>query len=108
MSQEQINKRVEDALNSIEGIQSATLSPFFKTRIWAAISNREETENTWQVKPVLLIAVSVCLIIMNAILFTNLSYNNSTEKNIDQSSIAQFSKEYNLNTYTNNLYDIEQ
>ncbi len=107
MTQDQINKRVEDALNSIDNIQSATLSPFFKTRVFSSLANKEQAETSGQFKPVLLIVVSVLLIVMNTILFTNISYNNNAEKNTDTSSLDQFSKDYSLNTFTNNPYDIK-
>jgi len=72
-----IQKKVEDALNSLDGIRPATIQPFFYTRLKERL---EQTKGVWEnigtfiSRPVMLMATVCMVIILNlAVLYKNYS-----------------------------------
>jgi len=72
MSQENIQKKVDDALNSIEGIQRAAATPFFFTRLQARL---QEKETIWEKisllinRPAVAFATIAFVLVLNAFAF---------------------------------------
>ncbi|MBX9733826.1 MAG: hypothetical protein K2X37_07170 [Chitinophagaceae bacterium] len=91
---------VEEILNSIDGIQPAE-APLYT---YSKIRNRLEARNTmatgFQLKPILVIAMLLCCIIINIWMLSQ--QKHIVNKDNSNSSIADFSAEYGLHdSYTN-------
>jgi hypothetical protein len=106
-NKEQIEKMVEEALNSVDGIDRAIPRPFLMTRINARISAQDsawERAGGFIARPAVVIA-GLCLVIgINAIV---VAFNDSSA--VDNSTAvnqqAFVSDEFSTNTAR--LYDIE-
>lgn len=84
--QENINKKVEDAMNSLEGIEKASPLPFFFTRLEARMQGEKsiwEKISSFVTKPVIVFA-GICLILMinAAVIFSS---SNTTGNSTDRS-----------------------
>ncbi|MDP4283360.1 MAG: hypothetical protein Q8891_02980 [Bacteroidota bacterium] len=79
--QENINKKIEDAMHSIDGIEKSSPSPFFFTRLEARMQKEKniwETLTSFITKPVIAFAC-ICLVIMiNAFVIFSSSNTDST------------------------------
>ena len=104
--QNNINKKIEDAMHSIDGIDKAQPKPFFFTRLEARM---EKENNIWVkitsfvTRPVVAF-VCICLVIMiNAfvILSSSLSPKTSTKQSTELATIDEYTQ---INT---TLYDFE-
>lgn len=104
-----IDARVEETLNSLDGLQKAAATPFFYTRLKASMQN--EPNNFWATvtsfitKPVIAFAVVGLVILLNAsALF--LQNNNSTAdvavtSQTDQANADDYNTTLAANTYYN-------
>ena len=70
-----IQKKVEEALNSLDGIQTASVQPFFYTRLKARL---EQTKGVWESissfisRPAMMLATVCLVIVLNlAVLYRN-------------------------------------
>lgn len=70
-----IQKKVEEALNSLDGIQPASVQPFFYTRLKARL---EQTKGVWEnissfiSRPAMMLATVCLVIVLNlAVLYKN-------------------------------------
>ena len=103
---EDFDKKIHDALNSIDDVQKAAPRPFFFTRLEARM---QQEKNIWEkitsfvARPVITFAC-ICLVIMiNAIvIFTS---SNSNKFIAQQNSELQTVDEYTQASAT--LYDLE-
>ena len=104
--QNNINKKIEDAMHSIDGIDKAQPKPFFFTRLEARM---EKENNIWVkitsfvTRPVVAF-VCICLVIMiNAfvILSSSLSPKTSTKQSTELATVDEYTQ---INT---TLYDFE-
>jgi hypothetical protein len=103
MNNENINKLVEETLNSFDGAKKAVARPFLFTRLNARMGKKQE--GSWDnalrflSKPAVVIACVLLVVMLNASVFT---YNQPTSNNDDQ---------YAANDYYSNdvtaLNDIE-
>ena len=65
-----LEKRIEDTLNSLDGIQRAEPQPFFYTRVIGRL--QREQKNVWEMmgsflsRPVVVVAGLVLILVMNA------------------------------------------
>ncbi len=65
-----ISKRVEETLNSLDGLQKATPGPFFYTRVMARLE--EEPQNLWEsitlflTRPYVIASVISFILLLNA------------------------------------------
>lgn len=91
----EIKKKVEHALSSIETIEEAKVSPFFKEKVMHQIRNASEEKNepvlSW-FTPKLQLATLVCVVILNVIAFSNLEDNDYDE------NLNDFADSYGLST----------
>ena len=105
--QEQINKLVEEALNSVEDVQHAVAKPFLFTRINARMS--KEVESAWEkfgwfiTRPAVALTGLCMILLINAIvIITNKTANDvAATEQVAQNSADEFS--YTVST----IYDNE-
>ncbi|MEO6547456.1 MAG: hypothetical protein ABIN94_05630 [Ferruginibacter sp.] len=104
---DQINKWVEDTINSVDDINRAVPKPFLLTRIKARINHSTETmwEKTgWFVgRPVFAVPMLVMLIIINCmvIAFNKPGHSSTVTEQLAQSTSDEFS------FTVSSIYDIE-
>jgi len=95
--EENLNKKIDEAMQSLDGIGKAPPSPFFFTRLEARMQREKsgwEKISSFVAKPVVAFAC-ICLVIMiNAwVIFSSKNSQTSTEQ---QSSEFATTDEYNL------------
>ncbi len=108
-NKEQIEKMIEDALNSVDGIGRATPKPFLMTRINARMSATQET--AWEragrfiARPVVVIAGLFLVLGINALV---VAFNNNSPAIDNSTAVNQqaFASD-DFSTNTAKLYDIE-
>ncbi|HVZ95549.1 MAG TPA: hypothetical protein VG847_01640 [Chitinophagaceae bacterium] len=106
MEGESLNKKIDEVLNSTDGIQQAMPRPFLFTRIEARM---QEEKNIWSrissfvARPVVAFACVFSIIIINAgvLWFSDISATPGTQ----QAPEIATADEYNQVNYT--LYDFE-
>ncbi|HXS59148.1 MAG TPA: hypothetical protein VN726_23655 [Hanamia sp.] len=104
--QNNINKKIEETMHSIDGIDKAQPNPFFFTRLEARM---EKENNIWvkitsfMTRPLVTFACICLVIIINAfvILSSSLSTNTSTKQNTELATVDEYTQ---INT---TLYDFE-
>ncbi len=104
--QNNINKKIEETMHSIDGIDKAQPNPFFFTRLEARM---EKENNIWVkitsfvTRPLVAFACICLVIIINAfvILSSSLSTNTSTKQNTELATVDEYTQ---INT---TLYDFE-
>ncbi|MEO6405591.1 MAG: hypothetical protein ABIY51_08675 [Ferruginibacter sp.] len=103
-----LNEEVEQALQSVDGIQRASAPPFLLTRIKAGIQSAAERESLWfkiaslLSRPAIATACFVVLLLIN-ILAINFTDNFST--NSTSNTIAQQKDDYALSVIS--IYEPE-
>ena len=108
MNKNLIDKKVEDAMNSIDHISKASPAPFLFTRLEARMINEK---NIWSKmslffsKPVIAFACICIVIMMNIVVIfsTHISQNSTAETTINEVAVAD---EYSDVTAT--LYELEK
>jgi hypothetical protein len=104
-----VNSRIDEVMQSIDQMQPASPSPHFKAKVLNSISLSERNEPIVLLKPILLMAATALLILMNtAMLLSTLKSSTDSTSTNDVNNLTQFSKEYHLTNYTNNFYDVQQ
>ncbi len=95
--QENFNKKIEDILKSLDGIEKASPRPFFFTRLEARMQKEKsiwEDISSFVAKPLVAIGC-ICLVIMinAAVIFSaeNLSRNN-TSQNTETATIDEYNQ----------------
>lgn len=94
-SNTEMNKKIEDTLNSVESITEVQVSPFFKEKVMHKIRNASEDiqEATWSwFTPKLQLATLVCVVVLNVMAFNNLKEATYTE------NVNSFAESYGLST----------
>ena len=106
MKNEQIVQRVEDALNSLDGMQRAEANPFLYTRIAARLANRTTPTNVWDrtarliARPIFTGLVVAGLLLANyAVISKSKERRQPAKQDLEQIFSAEFA--------TSNLYNIE-
>lgn len=94
---------VDELINSLDGIQPTTAPDFFSTRLLAKMKVREvrAKPSKWDLLlnpiPVLAVLGSLCLANLYML---NQSLNNQNAQRVEETGIASFASEYNLNNTT--------
>ncbi len=93
---QQLNKEIDKAMQSLDGIEKASPRPFFFTRLEARMQrekSRWEAISSFLAKPVVAFA-SICLIVMinAAVIFSSSNSKNSTDQQNTELATAD---EYN-------------
>lgn len=95
--QENINNKIDNALNSLDGMEHASVKPFFFTRLEARM---QKEKNTWEkissfvARPVIAFAC-ICLVIMinAAVIFSSQkTHNNVTGQNDEIATVDEYSQ----------------
>lgn len=92
-----LKKKIEETMQSLDGIEKASPRPFFFTRLEARMQrekSRWEIISSFVAKPVIVFS-SICLIIVinAAVIFSSTSSTNSTDQQNNELATAD---EYNL------------
>ena len=107
MEEKDINRKIEDAMRSIDSISKASPAPFFFTRLEARMSAEK---NAWYqlssffAKPVIAFACVCLVIILNlAVIFKTVNTaETSTKQSSDIASVDEYSQ------VTTGLYEIDK
>ncbi len=107
MEQKDINKKIDDALHSIEGISKASPASFFFTRLEARML---QEKNAWYqlssffAKPVIAFACVCLIIILNlAVIFKTVNTGETyTKQGSDIASVDEYSQ------VTTGLYELDK
>jgi hypothetical protein len=85
-----IETKVEQTINSLDGMSSAEPKPFFYSRLHARMERELLTPRKvlgWQFKPVYAISAVACLLIINV--FTILSFQKTQESNPERYNLYE-------------------
>jgi inorganic pyrophosphatase/exopolyphosphatase len=101
------NNTTEEVLNSLDGIQKATMPDFFYTRLKARMEKGYEPAvpvKSWIFRPAYAVAALMLVLIINAaVIFKNRETKASSNPEIE--SLQSIAAEYNLNeTITEEVY----
>ena len=91
------NKKIEEILGSLDGVQRAEVPSFFYTRLKARMEKGQYTapQKHWALRPVYALATLAIVILLNAVvLLKGQSQENNASETETYQSIAA---EYNLN-----------
>lgn len=93
---EQLKRKVDEAMQSLDGIEKASPRPFFFTRLEARMQREKskwEIISSFVARPIIVVA-SICLvIILNvAVILSSSAFSNSTDKQSNEIATAD---EYN-------------
>jgi hypothetical protein len=101
-----IDINVEAAMNSLDGMQSATPGAFFFTRVQARLSRKEksiwEKVSSFMARPVVAITVILAVIITNAAVI--IQQKDNTPSLVEQSEQSVYD---DFNLAANTFYDYE-
>jgi len=105
----EIDKLVDDTINSMDGHTAASPRPFLLTRLHARIRSNSSISTTWDrwtafiTRPTIALTGLLLLIILNVFIIT--SVDQLTNSGIVQEDLINDDQEIYVNT--NSLYDIE-
>ena len=104
------NKRIEEALNSLDGCKKATAPDFFYTRLRARME-RELIKNknrNWVLRPVYIVSALFLVLAVNVfVLLSGRDETTTTAADNNESFQQSIAAEYNLNDI-NTVYDLNQ
>lgn len=98
-----INKLIEETLESFDKIQRAEPPPFFETRLKARMEKEllgKRMSNSFIAKPVWVLTVLATLFILNITVLNNTKYLVEELAETSVTSVQGFAQEYNLDTNT--------
>ncbi len=102
-----INKKINDALSSVENIQQAQPSPYFYTRLIGKLSKNEMT--IWEKFTALLLQPAIAFVTICFIILINafvLIYSNSNS-NIAATSQTEITSADEYSDLATSFYDLE-
>lgn len=94
---EQIEKRINDTINSIEGLGKARVNPFFYTRLEARMQEELLPANgpfAFLSNLKLSVAVLTLFMVLNVVSIFLISGNNSDTTEQEEATLETFSEEY--------------
>lgn len=93
----EMNKNVNNIIDSAEFINEVSVSPFFKENVMhqlrSASEDIEETTRSW-FTPKLQLATLICIVVLNV-----LAFSNSQSATYDE-NVSSFAESYGLSTST--------
>jgi hypothetical protein len=110
MKKENLDKLVEETMNSLDGAAKASPAPFLLTRIGAKMANRQEQPSLWEragfliTRPAIAFTVLATVLLMNVYIIA--SSANGNDSGMAVQNTAGLPEEYSLNTGSS-LYDFE-
>jgi hypothetical protein len=101
----EFENKIENTINSFDGIQKAEAAPFFNTRVQARLDKTLEQNKVWLPvrKPVLVFATLCCLLVLNIMLLKETPAQQQDKQGnatAQPATIQGFASDYNLNTTT--------
>ncbi|MGC4035362.1 MAG: hypothetical protein QM764_05320 [Chitinophagaceae bacterium] len=109
-----IERRIEETINSLDGIKSATPQPFFYTRLKAQMDKLENEKSVWEsmssfiTRPAMMLATVCVVLLLNvAVLYKNhlATVKGPTTDQVEQaSSDAAYDVASNTNTTIYNIW----
>lgn len=101
------NKKIEEILNSLDGVQKASAPDFFYTRLKAKMdseTSRVAPKRVWYVQPVYVAAILLFVVAANAFVFLN-SKTPSQENTakVDSNEFLQLTVASDFNQSENNF-----
>jgi hypothetical protein len=101
-------KIIEETIDTIDNLEQAQISPYFKARMNAILNSQREAEYTHGLQPLALLTFSIVLLLINTLLISK-SVSKDTSNNNNKTTIQQqFSEDYNINNSSNYYYDDKQ
>lgn len=94
------NKKIEDILNSLDGINRAPVPDFFFTRVMARMERQQEGKTAnrpWLLRPAFAFGISVAVLIVNAALLIQKQEKQSAPALADTEKFQSIASEYSLN-----------
>jgi|CXWL01.1.fsa_nt_gi hypothetical protein len=102
------NRKIEEVLGSLDGIQKAAMPDFFYTRLEACMEKRQEpgTKQSWILRPAFALAALAVVLLINAVVILrgNAGKSDTTD---DSETLQSIAAEYSLND-NNAVYDLNQ
>jgi uncharacterized membrane protein YdfJ with MMPL/SSD domain len=109
MPNQNFEKKVEAAMNSLDGIQKVGPKPFFFTRLQARMAAGEnsgwEKISSFLARPAIAFSVISCVVLINSWAFFNYSSTTNNSKSISQQTEQLTTDEFGL--ASNNYYTDE-
>ena len=109
MPKQNIEQRVDEAMNSLDGIQKVGPKPFFFTRLQARMAAGEnsgwEKVSSFLARPVIAFTVISCIVLINSWAFFKYNSTTNNSKPISQQTEQLSTDEFGLasnNYYTEN------
>ncbi len=109
MKKENLDKLVQETIDSFDGSTKASPAPFLLTRIRAKMGNRQSTPSVWEkagiwlTRPSVAFAVLAIILLMNVYIITSAVNGNNTTGITTQNPPGD---EYSMNV-ASSLYDFE-
>lgn len=103
------NKKIEEVLGSLDGIQKAVMPDFFYTRLNARMEKELEpaTKKSWVLRPVFALAALAVVLLINAVVILKGNAGKSDTATDDSETLQSIAAEYSLND-NNAVYDLNQ
>lgn len=99
---------ISETISSIDNISRAELSPFFKTRIHAALNNNDTLNEVSFIKALAVAGLSLILLTINFIVLNKNIYEVKTSSETSTSSYKDFTYENSFNLNSIYYYDNKQ
>ncbi len=103
------NKKIEDILGSLDGVQKATMPDFFYTRLKARMEKGFEpaSKKSWVLRPAFALTALAAVLLINAIVILNGDADKTGTIANDPDTFQSIAAEYNLND-NSSVYDLNQ
>ncbi len=98
-NQEEIERQIDDTLDSLAGIKSAEPRPFFQTRLDARMQQRYAPLPKFMAKPALVWSFLALVVLLNVGVVIRYSQKTVSEPQ----DASTFAKEYGLGAFDTNL-----
>ena len=104
------NKKLDDILSSLDGIQKAVAPDFFYTRLKAKMEKGFDPigSKSWVLRPVYAMAALILVIVINAVVIFSGQNDTKEDAVTDIDTYQSVAAEYALNDNSANLYDLNQ
>ena len=101
------NKKIDDILNSLDGVQKAVAPDFFYTRLKARMEKGHGyvVSKSWGLRPVYAIAALIVVLLINVAVIIG-GQNANKDAVTESDTLQSVAAEYVLNDNSTNLYDL--
>ena len=110
MKNENLNKKVEAAMHSLDGCAPASPKAYLLTRINARMQQQNEAKGFWTEalsfisRPLVITACLLLVLVTNLLVFYN---NNGLEDSAGNASLTANNNRYELSITVAGIYDVE-